>query len=390
METGFELPEPSREAMEHSRRLEALIGARIDSAGGWIDFSEFMELALYAPALGYYSAGAAKFGWTGDFVTAPELSPLFAACIARCCVPLLRQIGEGVVLELGGGTGRLAAELLLSMERLGTVPSRYLMLEPSADLRERQRLTIAELAPAHAARITWLEHLPAEGVRGVILASEVADALPVSRFVIRSGTPRALGVGRAEDSFCWVERPADARLSTAVQAVQREQPLAQGYTSELSPHLPAWIASLADTLQAGVLLLADYGMSRREYYHPERSRGTLICHYRHRAHENPFCYVGLQDISAWVDFTAVAQSADRAGMQVAGYTTQAHFLLDAGIWPEMAARSADAVAAARVVEQARTLLLPGEMGERFKVMAMTRGGQFQMPGYALRDLRHML
>jgi SAM-dependent MidA family methyltransferase len=390
METGFELPEPSPEAMAHSRRLEALIGARIDSAGGWIDFSEFMELALYAPALGYYSAGAAKFGGAGDFVTAPEISPLFAACIARCCVPLLRQIGGGVVLELGGGTGRLAAQLLLAMERLGTVPSRYLMLEPSADLRERQRLMIAELAPAHATRITWLEHLPAEGVQGVILANEVADALPVSRFVIRNGNPRALGVGRGGDGFRWVERPADAGLSAAVQAVQRELPLPQNYTSELSPHLSAWIATLADSLRHGVLLLADYGMSRREYYHPERSSGTLICHYRHRANQNPFRYVGLQDISAWVDFTAVAQSADRAGLQIAGYTTQAHFLLDAGIGPEIAARSADGVVAAITAEQARTLLLPGEMGERFKVMAMTRGGKFQVPGYALRDLRHML
>lgn len=385
MQTAFELPTPQPAALEHSGRLAALIATRIDAAGGWIDFSEFMDLALYAPGLGYYSAGAAKFGPAGDFVTAPEISPLFGRCLARACAPLLARTG-GVVLELGGGTGKLAAEMLLGLQRLGALPAQYLMLEPSADLRERQRETIGRLAPAHQSRVLWLERLP-DGIDGIVLANEVADALPVSRFVMRDGQVQALGVSRRTDGFGWTPGPASTELGAALGALQAQlpEPLPDGYASEASLRLGPWLASLADTLRRGALLLCDYGTTRREYYHPQRNSGTLICHYRHRAHDNPFLHPGLQDITAWVDFTAVAQAADRAGFTVAGYTTQAHFLLDNGIAEELAGPPSHVAAS-----QAKSLLLPGEMGERFKVMALVRGAGLAPAGFALRDLRHRL
>lgn len=393
MEKGFDLPAPGPDASTHSRRLAGLIDARIDAAGGWIDFGEFMDLALYTPGLGYYSAGAVKFGPAGDFVTAPEISPLLARCLARACVSLLRQTGGGVIMELGGGTGALAAQLLTAMQRLGVLPSEYLMLEPSADLRERQRGTIARLAPAHITRVRWLDELPAPGISGIILANEVADALPFSRFVIRGGTPWALGVARDGNGFCWAARPAPVTLAAAVKALQADLPgpMAEGYVSEVSLRLPAWLASLGNVLGEGVLFLTDYGLSRREYYHPDRRHGTLICHYRHRSHTDPFRYPGLQDISAWVDFTAVAQAAVAAGFRLAGYATQAHFLLAAGIATELAADiespGRDAIAAASA---AKRLLLPAEMGELFKVMALARGRAFEVPGYTFRDLSHTL
>jgi SAM-dependent MidA family methyltransferase len=385
MQTAFELPAPGPAAIEHSGRLAALIAARIDAAGGWIDFSEFMDLALYAPGLGYYSAGAAKFGPAGDFVTAPEISPLFGRCMARACAPVLDATG-GVVLELGGGTGKLAAELLAALAGLGAAPAQYLMLEPSADLRERQRETLARLAPAQLPRVVWLDRLPA-GIEGVVLANEVADALPVSRFVMQGGAPWALGVSRRDDGFCWEPAAASANLVAAVSALQAElpAPLPDGYATEVSLRLPAWLASLGDTLRRGMLLLSDYGMTRREYYHAQRSAGTLICHYRHRAHADPFFQPGLQDITAWVDFSAVAHAADAAGFTIGGYATQAHFLLASGIVEDLVSQPSPAAASA-----AKSLLFPGEMGERFKVMALTRGSAIPLPGFSIRDLRHRL
>lgn len=392
MHDRFELPEPSAQAQAHSQRVAGLLRERMRAAGGWLDFSQFMELVLYAPGLGYYSAGSVKLGPAGDFVTAPELSPLFARCLARACLPWLLKNPGSVILELGAGTGVLAAEMLTSLAGHGLPAVCYQILEVSADLRERQRVTLARLAPGHLASVEWLDELPGAPLQGIILANEVADALPVSRFTVRDGKPLALGVVESAEGFAWATRDAPAALSAAVAGIQRRFGVAlpEGYSSEVSLGLPGWVHAIAAALGLGLFLLCDYGMSRREYYHRERRDGTLTCHFRHRAHGNPFLYPGLQDITAWVDFTALAEAGEAAGLRVAGYGTQAHFLLDAGLDAELAAMmTADARANLLATQQAKKLLLPGEMGERFKLMALARG-DMELAGFGFRDLRHLL
>jgi SAM-dependent MidA family methyltransferase len=268
----------------------------------------------------------------------------------------------------------------------------YHILEVSADLRERQRETLVRLAPECLGSIQWLEELPRAPLQGIVLANEVADALPVSRFVMRDGRVLAEGVVESGETFAWAAREPSAELLTAVIGISGQTGIVfpDGYRSEISLRLRAWLGAVAGALDSGVILLCDYGMSRREYYHRERQSGTLICHYRHRAHGNPFLYPGLQDVTAWVDFTAVAEAAEAAGLRVAGYSTQAHFLLDAGLASELAAASPPGTAAGlQTAEQAKKLLLPGEMGEHFKVMALTRG-ETGIAGFGFRDLRHML
>lgn len=392
MHRPIELPAPAPEAIEHSRRLATHIAARIQAAGGWIDFAEYMDLALYAPGLGYYSAGATKFGPEGDFVTAPEISPLFARCLANACVPWLRGSPGAAILELGAGSGLLAAGLLAALDRHGALPANYLILEVSAELRERQRRALGRLPRPLFDTVQWLDTLPATSRPLIVLANEVADALPVSRFTRVGGKIHAQGVALGERGFSWSLRPASGELGAAVVALETSlgRTLPDGYRSEISLRLPAWISAVAAVIREGFFLLCDYGMARREYYHEERRDGTLMCHYRHRAHDDPFFYPGLQDITAWVDFTAVAQAATAAGLELQGYGTQAHFLLDTGIDAELAGMMAGGGrAAVQLARQARTLLLPGEMGERFKVMALARGNA-AMRGFGFRDLRHLL
>ena len=293
---------------------------------------------------------------------------------------------------MGAGTGVLAAEMLQALARLGLDSPPYLILEVSAELRERQRATLLERVPQYAGRVCWLDSPPAAPVNGVIIANEVADALPVSRFVVGPDALLCQGVTVTGEGFGWATRAASADLGRAVSRIEAdlERRLAPGYASEASLRLPGWIAALGAALRSGMLLICDYGMSRREFYHPQRSDGTMICHYRHRAHDNPFLYPGLQDITAWVDFTAVVEAGEACGLTLAGYTTQAHFLLDAGLDAELAlAAGARGEPDLGLVQQAKTLLLPGEMGERFKVMALRRG-PLDMPGFGLRDLRHLL
>lgn len=392
MQTRSELPEPPAEAMAHSRRVTEAVRERIRAAGGWLDFADYMDMVLHAPGLGYYSAGPTKFGPAGDFVTAPEISALYARCLARACLPWLRAHPDSVVVELGAGTGALAAGLLTSFARHGLPAVPYLVLEPSADLRERQRDTLARLAAGHLAAVRWLDALPDAPVQGIVLANEVADSLPVSRFVMRDGGVLADGVVESGESLSWASGDPSPALRAAATRIDQlaSGTLPDGYRSEVSLRLAGWVNAVAAALGHGLFLLCDYGMSRREYYRPERRHGTLMCHYRHRAHDDPFLYPGLQDISAWVDFTAVAEAAEAAGLAVAGYGTQAHFLIDAGLDVELAAmRSSDADADLRTLQQARRLVLPGEMGERFKIMALTRG-EAQIAGFGFRDLRHTL
>ncbi len=376
------------------------IGTAIDGAGGWLSFERYMELALYAPGLGYYSGGAQKFGRGGDFTTAPEISGLFGGCVARQCALVLARLGGGAVLEIGAGSGRLAADILGRLETLGQLPDRYWILEVSADLRARQRATLERLAPSLRDRVTWVDTPPTHPFDGVILANEVVDALPVARFRRNPAGFAELGAviteraaGASGPRFGWAVRPASAALTAACRALAAAAGADwdEGYESEYCPRLSAWAATVTRSLRAGAVLWFDYGLPRAHYYFNERCAGTLLCHFRHGVDADPFRHPGLQDISAWVDFTALAEAGRMAGFSVAGFTTQTYFLAGSGIDREMQDRAgADRSRFARLAGEARRLLLPGEMGERFKAMLWLRGLELELPGFALRDLRHTL
>jgi SAM-dependent MidA family methyltransferase len=382
------LPPLTADEASHSRRLVHRIWEEIDACAGWLSFERFMEMALYEPGLGYYSAGATKLGAGGDFVTAPEVSSLFSRCLATQCGEILQQVSGGSILELGAGSGVMAADLLNELAAQGALPERYLILEVSADLRERQRALIQERAAAHAGRVEWLDALPQE-FRGVVLANEVLDALPVQRFRIRGDQVNALGVTWQLGRLDWSEIHADAALEAAVRRIEANvgERLPDGYTSEINLRLAPWIAGVAAALREGVALFIDYGLPQRQYYRSERREGTLLCHFRHRFHDDPLINVGVQDIGAWVDFTAVAEAASAAGLSIAGFATQAHFLIGCGL-DRLLAPSDDQELAARVqlARQAMLLTLPGEMGERFKVIGLSRGFDRPLCGFAVRDL----
>ena len=382
--TFSSLPELSPDAREHSAQLAAIIRSQIQLAGGAIPFSRFMELALYAPAWGYYSAGSQKFGADGDFITAPELGPAFAQCVADSVAPILRQLGgETIFFELGGGSGAFCAAALGHLAEIDAAPTHYWMLEPSADLRQRQQTHLQQaLAPELFARCQWLSSPPETGWRGVLFANEVLDALPTPRFVIHDGEVfEEYVVLDAQGQFLRVDQPADALLRAAVRHVERdtEAPLPEAYRSEILPQLPYWIQAVGGLLTDGVMLFVDYGYPRHEFYLPERNDGTLVCHYRHRAHGDPFFLPGLQDLTAFVDFTALAEAGVNAGFDLAGYCSQASFLISNGLQRRLEAIDviADPAERYRRHQQVKQLTLPGEMGERFQVMGFQRGVDFR-------------
>jgi Uncharacterized conserved protein len=387
------LPEPDPEAAAHSARLVHLIRREIESQGESISFARYMELALYAPGFGYYSAGTHKFGAEGDFVTAPEISPLFSCCLARQCLQVLEELGGGSLFEFGAGTGVMAADILSELHRLGKPPEQYLILELSAELRKRQRTTLEERIPELLPRVRWLDSLPRDALQGVVLANEVLDALPTERFRLSGQTISELGVGWEDERFVWRTHPCSAPFAQAV-AILREQlssALSDGYESELNLRVGPWIKVVAETLVRGVVLLIDYGYPRREFYHPERCCGTLMCYYRHRAHSDPLILTGLQDITSHVDFTAVAEAAVAAGFEVPGFTTQACFLLACGITNMLDISLAyGSRAYLEQTRQIKLLTLPGEMGEHIKVLALAHAIETPLMGFTLQDHRGRL
>lgn len=389
--TATDLPAPSPDALAHSQRLVAAITHEIGKADGWISFARYMELALYAPGLGYYSAGSAKFGPEGDFVTAPEISHLFGASLASQLADLLSpELPD--LLELGAGSGKLARDLLTEFDRLGKLPERYLILETSAELRERQRQCTGGLAPELAARVHWLDTLP-EKFRGVALGNEVLDALPVHIVEWRNTAilERGVAVGGAGE-LVWQEQPATGALREAALAMAIDDlPPGAAYVSEINLAAPALVATIAGRLEQGVILFIDYGFPRREYYHPQRGKGTLMCHYRHRAHAEPFYLPGLQDITAHVDFSSINEAAVGAGLRCLGYATQAQFLINCGITDLMLrVPPGDAARYLPLAAAAQKLLSPSEMGELFKVIAFGRGIDIPLKGFANGDMRARL
>ncbi len=387
-----QLPEPDADARQHSLNLVSRIRDEINDSGGQLPFDRYMELALYAPGLGYYSAGARKFGEAGDFVTSPEISPLFARCLARQCREVLQETGGDTILEVGAGSGILAADLLLELERLDSLPAHYLILDLSPELQQRQRQTLDRHAPHLLERVSWLTALPASGFRGMVIANELLDAMPVHRFRLLHGNLLEQFVRCDEERFelIW-EEPQTVDFSRHLAPALNQIGQVDDYESEINLRAAPWLASLAGCLERGAAVLIDYGHSRAEYYHPSRSRGTLMCHYRHRAHDDPLVYPGLQDITAHVDFTAIAEAAVAAGFQVAGYTTQAFFLMSCGLDQLVAESDAeDAAAHLALVQGVKRLTLPTEMGERFKVLGLTRGMDRPLCGFAMRDMRERL
>lgn len=392
------LPEPSDDAKAASRELSAHIAAAIQDAGGWLPFVDYMDMALHLPGLGYYAGGSLKFGAAGDFITAPELTPLFGQALAAQVAQVLDACAVAAsghfippaptfLLEVGAGSGRLAADLLLALEALDRLPECYAILELSGELRARQQQTIEAAAPHLAARVVWLDALP-ERFSGCVIANELLDALPTHAVAWREAGLMERGVVMTAAGFDWAERPAQDALATAMASLSVE---ALPFVSEVSLAARHWVSEWGHRLSRGAVLLIDYGLPRHELYHPQRSQGTLRCHYRQRTHDNPFWWPGLSDITSHVDFTAVAEAGFDAGLDVLGYTSQASFLINCGLGELLMARQEiGGEQAVRANGAVQTLIAPGEMGELFKVIALGRGIDVPLRGFTRGDRRHAL
>ena len=391
------LPEPDADARAHSARVVAGVRAELDAASGWMPLADYLQYVLYAPGLGYYSAGARKFGAAGDFVTAPEMTPLFGAALAVQVDAILAATAGREIVEFGAGTGRLAADLLIALDARGALPSRYAIVEVSPDLAERQRATIAVAAPALAGRVEWLSGVPPR-IDGAVVLNEVLDAIPPHVVARRAGALFERGVvwNEAMQSFAFDDRPANPRLTALAAArfpalAAARFPEGVDYLSEINPAAEALVEMIGRRLAGGALLIVDYGFPAAEYYHPQRDEGTLMGHYRHRAHADPFLWPGLSDLTAHVDFSAIADAGLRAGLEVEGFTAQAPFLLGCGILDALAALGEPGTPAVlRETAAVQKLLSPAEMGELFKVLALSRTPGIGWPGFALADRAHRL
>ena len=395
--TGLSLPTPDEFALKLSQKLREKISLAIMENGGSIGFEQYMQMALYEPALGYYSAGSSKFGEQGDFVTAPELSSIFSRCLAKQCQQVLSEISSGCILELGPGTGVMAIDILRELERNNALPKIYYMLEPSADLRQRQQQNVKNEIPHLEERIVWLEYLPDEKIEGVILANEVIDAMPVKRIVFDHEIEEYAVTCESESSgqtrFQWIKKDIDQKSLNFVQELldTLKEDLPTPYTTEINFYIKPWLNSLNDILDKGLILISDYGYPRQEFFHPQRHEGTLICHYRHHAHDDPFLYPGLQDITASVDFTAVAEAAVNIGLHVSGFTTQAHFLIASGLGQLVSEyETDDVVERSRMTHQVSKLTMPGEMGEKFKFIGLSKSFDVQLQGFDFIDQKSRL
>ncbi len=364
---------------------------------GRIRFSEYMNIVLYEPALGYYSGGLQKFGAAGDFITAPEVSALFSQCLARQISEVFQGFekqndDKNYCIEFGAGSGVLAADILLQLEKLDSLPEKYLILELSAELQHRQREIIQQKSPHLYERVQWLDQLPEHISKAVVIANEVLDAMPVECFRSNTETTEILMLAMEGEKL--VPRYImDSRADDSIKAIQQrsEIELVAGYRSEFNPMIRGWLSALENKIQSAVILLIDYGYNEKEYYHPDRSEGTLMCYYRHKAHSDFLWWPGLQDITAFVNFTDVAYAAFDLGLDVSGYTTQAAFLLANGLSDLHASQVTDDVQQQIVLsQQIKTLTLPSEMGDRFKVMALTKNYEHPLQGFSMLDLRNRL
>ena len=377
--------QPDAFASRHSIAVARHLRGQIEDAGGVLPFDQYMDIALYAPGLGYYATGTRKFGQGGDFVTAPEIGPLFGRCLAHEVGLVLETIDDACLLEFGAGSGALAQSLIEALSADGRLPSRYCILEISPDLRERQRQRLEPLAEHHGLKIEWLEQLPDEPLQGVILANEVVDAFAVTRFCVIEGRPWRAGISIDGDGFAW-EWIDDLDPDSGAAKIVQQYELVEGYISEVCPRAEAWIHALGVSLQRGLALVIDYGFPAREYYLPERSQGTLRCHYQHRAHNDPLILPGIQDVTCHVNFSALAEAGRTAGFDVLGYTSQESYLLALGLLDLATPQPDDdeKLMLARAAE-VKQLILPSQMGEAFKVMAFGKNIEQVLAGFKLRD-----
>jgi SAM-dependent MidA family methyltransferase len=387
--TKYGLPEPGEEALLHSRKMLDAIRRGIHESGGRLGFQQYMDVALFEPELGYYRCGAEKFGALGDFITGPESSTLFGQCLARFC----QQSGVAeTIMEVGAGSGRLAVSILKSLEENSALPETYFILELSNELRERQRQAIHDALPGFIDRVVWLDTLPEKFI-GVVIANELLDAMPVIRFRLEAGKVLEEFVVSDEGGLAFVYEPTNnTRLLARIEELRQQTAIdeADVYDSEVNFVAEDWIKSLADSMQSGVVVIIDYGYPRNVYYHAQRHMGTLMCHYQHRAHPDPLLFPGIQDITAHIDFTAMADAALEANMEVAGFATQAHFLLNLGLLELLDNQQEDLPAYLSSSSEVKRLTLPGEMGEAFKVMVLTKNFQADVAGFEQHDIRHLL
>jgi len=378
-------PEPDSEALAHSARVVERVQTEIEGRGGVLPFDRYMDLVLYEPGLGYYASGTRKFGRQGDFVTAPELGSLYGRCVARQVAQILAQLDGGSLLEFGAGSGVLAATVLTELAERDSLPAEYLIVEVSPALRAQQQQTLAGQIEQNLVKVRWLDSLPESGFRGVILANEVLDAMPIIRFRVGAEGHMTAGVVRRNGhlDWSWQRDPSqDGRIDRLVQ----QYGLVADYTSEVNPRAAAWMQTVGRVLDAGLILVMDYGYPGAEYYHYERSDGTLMCHYQHRAHMDPFLYPGLQDLTAHVDFSAVAAAGQLAGLDIAGFTSQEAFLLSTGVLDLVAHESSGPVDP-KLSAELKQLTLSSEMGESFKALAMVKHIDSPLLGFSLRDRR---
>lgn len=393
------LPSPNTDALalQLSEQLQQKIYLAIVENGGLISFERYMQMALYEPGLGYYSAGLEKFGEGGDFVTAPEISSLFSRCLAKQCQQVLAGIsGHTCILELGPGSGAMALDILRELDGNHALPSIYYMLEPSADLRQRQQQKISNEIPHLAERVVWLEQLPTKKIEGVILANEVIDAMPVKRIIFADEIEECMVTCEAQTNngkkFRWSKQALDAECKKKIHAIldTLKDDLPLPYIADLNFYIEPWLNSLNAILANGLILISDYGYPRHDFFHPQRHMGSLICHYRHHAHDDPFLYPGLQDITASVDFTAIAEVAVDIGLELAGFTTQAHFLISCGLDKLISEHEINISDNARITQQISQLTMPGEMGEKFKFIGLSKSLDMQFQGFNLFDQRARL
>lgn len=390
----MKLPELSTEAAFHQQQVLAALTEYVHQKGPWISFAEFMQFALYAPGIGYYSAGAQKFGQSGDFVTAPEISPLFSQTLALQCAQILQHLSpDAYILELGAGSGRMAGDIILTLEKQKKLPAKYYILEVSADLKQRQQQYLRQHCPNYFENIIWLSSLPETAFSGIILGNEVIDAMPIHLFQLTEKEILESQIGLVNGQWQQAFRsPLTDGLTPAVRELQSTlvEPIQAPYTSEINLGLNDWIASLSSCLKQGVMLFIDYGFTRQEYYHPSRHMGTLMCHYRHHAHDNPMIHIGLQDITAHVDFTALAFAAKNAELTVMGFTQQAPFLLANGLLTLAEQTEHSLQQQLEISQQIQKLTYPHEMGELFKVMAIGKHWDETLQGFTLSDQRYRL
>ena len=378
-------PEPDPEALAHSARVVERVHTEIERRGGVLPFERYMALVMYEPGLGYYVSGTRKFGRQGDFVTAPELGSLFGRCVARQAAQVLAQMDGGSLLEFGAGSGVLAATVLAELAERDRLPAEYLIVEVSPALRAQQQQTLAGQIEQNPVKVRWLDTLPESGFRGVILANEVLDAMPIVRFRVAAEGHMTAGVVQRNGHFAWSWRRDPSQYGRIDRLVQ-QYGLVADYTSEVNPRAVAWMQTVGQVLDTGLILVMDYGYPGAEYYHPERSDGTLMCHYQHRAHMDPFLYPGLQDLTAHVDFSAVAIAGQAAGLDIAGFTSQEAFLLSTGVL-DLVADASPGPVDPQLSAELKQLTLSSEMGESFKALAMVKHIDSPLLGFSLRDRR---